>query len=313
MLHKTTRTLLPLTRNTLDPTTIIRSIFSSIFISEFYLFLSFFLFLLHFSPPLFYNNSTLKYRESRRATRNNRRVSRTLCRLIERDKRSKMASNQTSTEYGSCVSRVGWREREEEGDRERKRERGVASEGNGVSFRGIDVSQYTPDAVDTPICNPRPQSLPSRNCVLKVRQGESYSSPSAALTVFLPPPPDLPRVISLFNPFSPPLPEKISSSTALIIPPRMSVRASINRGGGEIRKRRRRRRKRGENDEGAASSPEEFYRSTTPPSSPRVLLAPRVQCAIGQRKRSMNSARKIYYRAAIIGNTRQDKRDNIGV
>lgn len=124
MLHKTTRTLLPLTRNTLDPTTIIRSIFSSIFISEFYLFLSFFLFLLHFSPPLFYNNSTLKYRESRRATRNNRRVSRTLCRLIERDKRSKMASNQTSTEYGSCVSRVGWREREEEGDRERKRERG---------------------------------------------------------------------------------------------------------------------------------------------------------------------------------------------
>lgn len=206
MLHKTTRTLLPLTRNTLDPTTIIRSIFSSIFISEFYLFLSFFLFLLHFSPPLFYNNSTLKYRESRRATRNNRRVSRTLCRLIERDKRSKMASNQTSTEYGSCVSRVGWREREEEGDRERKRERGVASEGNGVSFRGIDVSQYTPDAVDTPICNPRPQSLPSRNCVLKVRQGESYSSPSAALTVFLPPPPDLPRVISLFNPFSPPPP-----------------------------------------------------------------------------------------------------------
>lgn len=85
-----------------------------------------------------------------------------------------MASNQTSTEYGSCVSQWrGWRERE--GERERER---VASEGNGVSFRGIDVSQYRPDAVDTPICNPRPQSLPSRNCVLKVRQGESYSSPS---------------------------------------------------------------------------------------------------------------------------------------
>lgn len=67
-----------------------------------------------------------------------------------------MASNQTSTEYGSCVSRVGWREREEEGDRERKkeRERGFASEGNGVSFRGIDVSQYTPDAVDTPFATP---------------------------------------------------------------------------------------------------------------------------------------------------------------
>lgn len=33
----------------------------------------------------------------------------------------------------------------------------------GVSFRGIDVPQYSPDAVDTPICNdPDAQSLPSR-------------------------------------------------------------------------------------------------------------------------------------------------------
>lgn len=86
--------------------------------------------------------------------------------------------------FACGLARKGRRGRQ----REKERERGFASEGNGVSFRGIDVSQYTPDAVDTPICNPRPQSLPSRNCVLKVRQGESYSSPSAALTVFLPPP-----------------------------------------------------------------------------------------------------------------------------
>jgi len=33
----------------------------------------------------------------------------------------------------------------------------------GVSFRGIDVLQYSPDAVDTPICNDLDtQSLPSR-------------------------------------------------------------------------------------------------------------------------------------------------------
>jgi hypothetical protein len=33
----------------------------------------------------------------------------------------------------------------------------------GVSFRGIDVLQYSPDAVDTPICSdPDTQSLPSR-------------------------------------------------------------------------------------------------------------------------------------------------------
>jgi len=36
----------------------------------------------------------------------------------------------------------------------------------GVSFRGIDVSQYSPDAVDTPICNdPDAISAVARNCV----------------------------------------------------------------------------------------------------------------------------------------------------
>lgn len=53
------------------------------------------------------------------------------------------------------------------------------SEGNGVSFRGIDVSQYRPDAVDTPICNPRAAAISAvaELRVPKVRQGESYSSP----------------------------------------------------------------------------------------------------------------------------------------
>ena len=45
--------------------------------------------------------------------------------------------------------RIRWLGKGEEGGRE----------GNGVSFRGIDVSQYRPDAVDTPICNPRGRNL----------------------------------------------------------------------------------------------------------------------------------------------------------
>lgn len=49
----------------------------------------------------------------------------------------------------------------------------------GVSFRGIDVLQYSPDAVDTPICSdPDAISAVARNRVPKMRQGGSYSASS---------------------------------------------------------------------------------------------------------------------------------------
>lgn len=189
----------------------------------------------------------------------------------------------------------------EKGRRGGERERGgFASEGNGVSFRGIDVSQYTPDAVDTPIRNPRPQSLPSRNCVLKVRQGESYSSPSRAVSS-----PRSASRDSLFNPFSPR--EDFFFHRSYYSSTDVRSKISINR---EEERREEKRAKRRENDEGAALS-RSFIGQ--PPPSPHVIGPARRQSAIGQRKRSMNSPRKMYYRAAIIGNTRQDERDNIGV
>jgi len=56
---------------------------------------------------------------------------------------------------------------------------------DGVSFRGIDVPQYSPDAVDTPICNdPDAISAVARNCVPKMRQGGSYSASSGFFTRF---------------------------------------------------------------------------------------------------------------------------------
>lgn len=55
----------------------------------------------------------------------------------------------------------------------------------GVSFRGIDVPQYSPDAFDTPICNdPDAISAVARNCVPKMRQGGSYSASSGLSTRF---------------------------------------------------------------------------------------------------------------------------------
>lgn len=55
----------------------------------------------------------------------------------------------------------------------------------GVSFRGIDVPQYSPDAVDTPICNdPDAISVAARDRVPKMRQGGSYSASSGLSTRF---------------------------------------------------------------------------------------------------------------------------------
>lgn len=136
------------------------------------------------------------------------------------------------------------------GERERE---GFASEGNGVSFRGIDVSQYTPDAVDTPIRNPRPQSLPSRNCVLKVRQGESYSSPSRAVSS-----PRSASRDSLFNPFSPR--EDFFFHRSYYSSTDVRSNISINREG----ERREEKKSEAERKRRRSGSLEEFYRSTTP-------------------------------------------------
>lgn len=120
------------------------------------------------------------------------------------------------------------------------------------------------------------------------------------------PPPDLPRVIR-FSTHS--RPEKISSSTALLL--------FLHRCPFEHLDKPRRREARGKKERSGEKTTkesgflEEFYRSN--PLPPRVIGPARRQSAIGQRKRSMNSPRKMYYRAAIIGNTRQDERDNIGV
>jgi len=55
----------------------------------------------------------------------------------------------------------------------------------GVSFRGIDGPQYSPDAVDTPICNdPDAISAVARDRVPKMRQGGSYSVSSGLSTRF---------------------------------------------------------------------------------------------------------------------------------
>lgn len=90
-----------------------------------------------------------------------------------------MGSDRTPTQLRNTDLVPGFVRWLGKGEKGRRREGG-----NGVSFRGIDVPQYRADAVDTPICKPRPQSLASRNCVPKVRQGESYSSPSAVLAIF---------------------------------------------------------------------------------------------------------------------------------
>jgi len=59
----------------------------------------------------------------------------------------------------------------------------------GVSFRGIDGPQYSPDAVDTPICNdPDAISVVARDRVPKMRQGGSYSVSSGLSTRFRPRP-----------------------------------------------------------------------------------------------------------------------------
>lgn len=96
--------------------------------------------------------------------------------IISRAKiRSSHESKDASQRDADLVSLAAFEEKWIEGDGSGDGLQGMETlEGprgwDGVSFRGIDVPQYNPDAVDTPICNdPDAISAVARNCVLKMR------------------------------------------------------------------------------------------------------------------------------------------------